>query len=130
VAPYRIYDSRGLGASYRPPDPATHFAFPQDRHSFAFATIRCVGVGECRRDAGGTMCPSYRVTRDEEHSTRGRARLLFEMLEGNPLTGGWRDEHVKDALDLCLACKGCKSDCPGHVAMAAHKAGIISHSYH
>src|SRR4029079_16110255 len=129
VAPYRIYDSRGLGASYRPRDPETHFAFPQDRHSFAFAAIRRVGVGECRRYEGATMCPSYRVTREEQHSTRGRARLLFEMLEGNPLTGGWHDEHVKDALDLCLACKGCKSDCPVHVDMATYKAEFLSHYY-
>ena len=129
VDPYRIDQNLRLGASYRPPDPVTHFAFPQDRHSFAFATIRCVGVGECRRHEGGTMCPSYRVTREEEHSTRGRARLLFEMLERNPLTGGWRDEHVKDALDLCLACKGCKSDCPVHVDMATYKAEFLSHYY-
>src|SRR5205814_4241794 len=70
-----------------------------------------------------------RVTRAEEHSTRGRARLLFEMLEGDPLTGGWRDEHVKDALDLCLACKGCKSDCPVNVDMATYKAEFLSHYY-
>jgi Fe-S oxidoreductase len=88
-----------------------------------------VGVGECRREQGGTMCPSYRVTHDEEHSTRGRARLLFEMLEGDPLTGGWRDEHVKAALDLCLACKGCKSDCPVKVDMATYKAEFLSHYY-
>src|SRR3954452_8370903 len=129
VDPYRIDQNLRLGASYRPPDPVTHFAFPQDRHSFAFATIRCVGVGECRRHEGATMCPSYRVTREEQHSTRGRARLLFEMLEGDPLTGGWRDEHVKDALDLCLACKGCKSDCPVHVDMATYKAEFLSHYY-
>jgi Fe-S oxidoreductase len=129
VDPYRIDDNLRLGASYRPRDPATHFAFPQDRHSFAFATIRCVGVGECRRHEGATMCPSYRVTREEQHSTRGRARLLFEMLQGDPLTGGWRDEHVKEALDLCLACKGCKSDCPVHVDMATYKAEFLSHYY-
>jgi len=129
VDPYRIDQNLRLGAAYRPPDPVTHFTFPQDRHSFAFATIRCVGVGECRRHEGETMCPSYRVTREEKHSTRGRARLLFEMLEGNPLTGGWRDEHVKDALDLCLACKGCKSDCPVHVDMATYKAEFLSHYY-
>jgi FAD/FMN-containing dehydrogenase len=129
VDPYRIDQNLRLGASYRPPDPATRFSFADDRHSFAFATIRCVGVGECRRDEGGTMCPSYRVTREEQHSTRGRARLLFEMLEGDPLTGGWRDEHVKEALDLCLACKGCKSDCPVRVDMATYKAEFLSHYY-
>jgi Fe-S oxidoreductase len=129
VAPYRIDQNLRLGADYRPPQVATHFQFPADRHSFAFTTTRCVGVGDCRREHGGTMCPSYRVTHDEEHSTRGRAHLLFEMLEGDPLDGGWRDEHVKDALDLCLACKGCKGDCPVQVDMASYKAEFLSHYY-
>src|SRR5204863_3820355 len=129
VNPYRIDQNLRLGADYRPPQLATHFTFPDDRHSFAFTTTRCVGVGECRRQEGGTMCPSYRVTRDEKHSTRGRARLLFEMLEGDPLTGGWRDEHVKEALDLCLACKGCKGECPVKVDMATYKAEFLSHYY-
>src|SRR5438093_13696904 len=77
----------------------------------------------------GPWCPSYRVTPDEEHSTRGRARLLFEMLEGEPLTRGWRDDHVREALDLCLACKGCKGDCPVKVDMASYKAEFLSHYY-
>src|SRR5262249_51602667 len=75
------------------------------------------------------MCPSYMVTREEMHSTRGRAHLLFEMLQGDPLTRGWRDEHVREALDLCLACKGCKSDCPVNVDMATYKAEFLSHYY-
>ncbi len=75
------------------------------------------------------MCPSYRVTREEMHSTRGRARLLFEMLQGDPLTGGWCDEHVREALDLCLSCKGCKGDCPVNVDMATYKAEFLSHYY-
>src|SRR5439155_17904969 len=129
VNPYRIDQNLRLGANYSPPQPATHFTFPQDQHSFAFTTIRCVGVGECRRHEGGTMCPSYRATREEAHSTRGRARLLFEMLQGDPLNGGWRDEHVKGALDLCLACKGCKSECPVNVDMATYKAEFLSHYY-
>src|SRR4051794_35694481 len=78
---------------------------------------------------GGTMCPSYMVTREEEHSTRGRARLLFEMLQGQVLTDGWHDEHVKEALDLCLACKGCKGDCPVNVDMATYKAEFLAHYY-
>jgi Fe-S oxidoreductase len=73
------------------------------------------------------MCPSYRVTREEMHSTRGRARLLFEMLQGDPLTDGWRSEPVREALDLCLSCKGCKSDCPMQVDMATYKAEFLSH---
>ena len=91
--------------------------------------LRCVGVGKCRREEGGTMCPSYMVTREEKHSTRGRAQLLFEMLQGEPLTEGWRDDAVLDALDLCLACKGCKGDCPVNVDMATYKAEFLSHYY-
>jgi FAD/FMN-containing dehydrogenase/Fe-S oxidoreductase len=129
VNPYHIDQNLRLGADYRPPDVATYFKYPQDRHSFTFMTTRCVGVGECRREHGGTMCPSYRVTHDEQHSTRGRAHLLFEMMRGDPLDGGWRDEHVKDALDLCLSCKGCKGDCPVNVDMATYKAEFLSHYY-
>src|SRR5207249_2934215 len=80
---------------------------------------------------GGTMCPSYMVTREEMHSTRGRARLLWEMLNGAELNQkGWRDEHVHEALDLCLACKGCKADCPVNVDMATYKAEFLSHYHH
>ncbi|HLI51087.1 MAG TPA: FAD-linked oxidase C-terminal domain-containing protein, partial [Thermomicrobiaceae bacterium] len=117
-----------LGTSYSPPELDTHFSFPSDGGSFANATLRCVGVGKCRRHEGGTMCPSYMVTREEEHSTRGRARLLFEMLNGAELDG-WRDDHVHEALDLCLACKGCKGDCPVQVDMATYKAEFLSHYY-
>ena len=129
VAPYRIDQHLRLGADYDPPKLDTHFRFPNDSGSFAKSTTRCVGVGKCRRLDGGTMCPSFMVTREEQHSTRGRARLLFEMLEGDPLTGGWQDEHVKDALDLCLACKGCKGDCPVSVDMATYKAEFLSHYF-
>ena len=111
------------------------FAYPDDEHSFRQAANRCVGVGKCRKheNEGGTvMCPSYQVTREEEHSTRGRARLLFEMLDGHgdgPITDGWRSEEVKEALDLCLACKGCKTDCPANVDMATYKAEFLAHHY-
>src|SRR5581483_2903131 len=88
-----------------------------------------VGVGKCRRESGGVMCPSYMVTREEMHSTRGRARLLFEMLNGAEMTQGWKSESVKEALDLCLACKGCKGDCPVNVDMATYKAEFLSHYY-
>jgi FAD/FMN-containing dehydrogenase/Fe-S oxidoreductase len=118
-----------LGTSYAPPELKTHFHFPGDKDNFGRVTLRCVGVGECRRAEGGTMCPSYRVTHEEMHSTRGRARLLFEMLQGNPLGGGWKSEPVHEALDLCLACKGCKSDCPVNVDMASYKAEFLSHYY-
>lgn len=75
------------------------------------------------------MCPSFMVTREEQHSTRGRARLLFEMLQGEIIRDGWRSEAVKEALDLCLACKGCKNDCPVNVDMATYKAEFLSHYY-
>jgi FAD/FMN-containing dehydrogenase/Fe-S oxidoreductase len=129
VRPYRVDENLRLGPDYHPPQPRTHFQFPGDGYSFAQATLRCVGVGECRREHGKTMCPSYRVTKEEMHSTRGRARLLFEMLEGDPVRHGWRDPHVKESLDLCLACKGCKVDCPVNVDMASYKAEFLSHYY-
>ncbi|MFL5262820.1 MAG: FAD-binding and (Fe-S)-binding domain-containing protein, partial [Anaeromyxobacteraceae bacterium] len=129
VEPYRIGENLRLGPGYEEARPRTFFRYAADDGSFGRATTRCVGVGECRREKGGVMCPSYRVTREEMHSTRGRAHLLYEMLEGEPLGGGWKDEHVKDALDLCLACKGCKSDCPMQVDMATYKAEFLSHFY-
>src|SRR5262249_30255762 len=76
-----------------------------------------------------TMCPSYMATLEEKHSTRGRAHLLFELLNGDVLRDGWRDEHVREALDLCLACKSCKSECPVNVDMATYKAEFLSHYY-
>ena len=118
-----------LGTNYSPPQVMTHFKFPEDHGSFARATLRCVGVGNCRKHEGGTMCPSYMVTREEEDATRGRARLLFEMLQGEELTDGWHSDKVKEALDLCLACKGCLGECPVHVDMATYKSEFLSHYY-
>ncbi len=129
VDPYRMDEHLRLGLDYHPLPVHTHFQYPDDHGSFAHATMRCVGVGDCRRLEGGTMCPSFMATREEQHSTRGRARLLFEMLEGDPLTGGWQSEPVKEALDLCLACKGCKGDCPVGVDMATYKAEFLAHYY-
>ncbi|MGH9410239.1 MAG: FAD-binding and (Fe-S)-binding domain-containing protein [Vicinamibacterales bacterium] len=129
IDPYPVDVNLRLGTDYAPPRVKTHFRFPNDTGSFAKATLRCVGVGECRRLEGGTMCPSFMVTREEKDSTRGRARLLFEMLEGDPLSDGWQSEAVKDALDLCLACKGCKGDCPVRVDMATYKSEFLSHYY-
>jgi FAD/FMN-containing dehydrogenase/Fe-S oxidoreductase len=129
VDPAPITSHLRLGTDYNPPAPATYFRYPGDRGTFARAALRCVGVGECRRESGGVMCPSYRATREEEHSTRGRARLLWEMLNGEVLTGGWRNHAVRDALDLCLACKGCKHDCPVDVDMATYKAEFLAHYY-
>jgi Fe-S oxidoreductase len=129
VDAYRITENLRLGTLYNPPQPKTHFHYEADQFSFANATLRCVGVGKCRREDGGTMCPSYMATHEEMHSTRGRARLLFEMLQGDPLDGGWHSEHVKEALDLCLSCKGCKGECPINVDMATYKAEFLSHYY-
>ena len=123
-------DGLRLGASYAPARPATTaFSYASDAGDFSRAMLRCVGVGLCRREEGGTMCPSWRATHEEAHSTRGRARLLFEMLRGETITGGWRDETVREALDLCLACKGCKGDCPAEVDMAAYKAEFLHRYY-
>ncbi|WP_327719844.1 FAD-binding oxidoreductase [Streptomyces sp. NBC_00490] len=135
VAPYRLDENLRLGGDWTPYDPLDlHFGFPEDGGSFASAANRCVGVGKCRQleTKGSVMCPSYQVTREEEHSTRGRARLLFEMLDGHgdsAIQDGWRSEAVRDALDLCLACKGCKKDCPADVDMATYKAEFLSHHY-
>jgi FAD/FMN-containing dehydrogenase/Fe-S oxidoreductase len=129
VEPYKLDEHLRLGAEYRPWEPETHFKFPEDHGSLASSTLRCVGVGKCRHYEGGVMCPSFRVTREEQHSTRGRAHLLWEMTKGDVIHDGWRDEHVKESLDLCLACKGCKSECPVGVDVATYKAEFLSHYY-
>src|SRR3954452_17018490 len=129
VDPYPILSNMKLGTGYRPTEPQTHFAYPEDHGSFTRATIRCVGAGLCRDTESGTMCPSYMVTRDEQHTTRGRARILYEMLEGDVITDGFRSEEVHEALDLCLSCKGCKGDCPVNVDMATYKAEFLSKFY-
>ncbi len=140
--PGKVVDPRPLDADLRfgrdwapAGDTRLHFAFPDDDGSFTRAVSRCVGVGKCRRSDhsdGSVMCPSYQVTRNEQHATRGRARLLFEMLDGNgdsPVDKGWRSPEVRDALDLCLGCKGCKSDCPAGVDMATYKAEFLAQHY-
>ncbi|MDY6872251.1 MAG: FAD-binding and (Fe-S)-binding domain-containing protein [Actinomycetota bacterium] len=109
--------------------PLTLFAYPDDHGDFAQAQRRCVGIGKCRQTSGGVMCPSYQATREEQHSTRGRAHLLWEMLAGEVVTDGWRSTEVRDALDLCLSCKGCLSDCPVNVDMATYKAEFTHHHY-
>ncbi|WP_063731542.1 FAD-binding and (Fe-S)-binding domain-containing protein [Streptomyces sp. RTd22] len=117
---------------HRTPLPLTTvLPFHADDGDFAKATRRCVGVGKCRTAApgSGVMCPSYRVTRDEKDSTRGRARLLYEMTRGEVITDGWRSREVRDALDLCLSCKGCSSDCPVGVDMATYKSEFLHHHY-
>ena len=129
VDPYPIVSNMKQGAGYSPPEVETHFSYPEDGGSFAHAALRCVGAGKCRNSASGTMCPSFMATLDEKHSTRGRARALYEMLEGDTITDGFRSTEVADALDLCLSCKGCKTDCPVSVDMATYKAEFLSRHY-
>ncbi|MCP2183034.1 FAD-binding and (Fe-S)-binding domain-containing protein [Prauserella alba] len=133
--PNRVVDPAPLDADLRPvvappvlPTRA-RLALQADDGDLGAATRRCVGVGKCLASAGGVMCPSYRATGEEQHSTRGRARLLFEMLAGDVVTDGWRSPEVKEALDLCLGCKGCKTDCPVGVDMAAYKAEFLNRHY-
>jgi FAD/FMN-containing dehydrogenase/Fe-S oxidoreductase len=129
IDPYPMDANLRFGPDAHPPILETIFDYPHDYHNFHDAANRCVGIGNCRDLEGNVMCPSYRGTGEEKHSTRGRARLLFEMLRGEPLTEGWRNEAVHEALDLCLACKGCKTDCPVNVDMATYKAEFMAHYY-
>jgi Fe-S oxidoreductase len=123
--PFPLDTNLQIDPSYHTREVHTQFRFPNDGGSFAAAAERCFGVGACR-DQEGVMCPSYQVTLEEKHSTRGRARLLFEMMRDDQLKDGWRNEEVKDALDLCLACKGCKHECPVRVDMATYKAEFLA----
>jgi ferredoxin len=131
VDPYPISSNLRLGPDYRPPKLETRFHFPTEGGGFDRVAMRCVGIGTCRRHStdAGVMCPSDMATREERHSTRGRARLLFEMLHGGPIKDRWQSREVEEALELCLACKGCKHDCPVNVDMATYKAEFRSHYY-
>ncbi len=129
VKPNAVDGQLRIGANFQPKSTTTEFSYLEDHGDFGQVALRCVGVGKCRRESGGTMCPSYMATREERDSTRGRARMLFEMLEGDVVTDGWRSKEVRESLDLCLACKGCKSDCPVNVDMASYKAEFLSHHY-
>ncbi len=129
IDPHEIHEDLRLGADYKPWEPKTHFAFKEDNGSFARATLRCVGVGACRKADAGTMCPSYMATGEEQHSTRGRAHLLWELMQREVLPNDWANEQVRESLDLCLSCKACKSECPVSVDMATYKAEFLSHHY-
>jgi FAD/FMN-containing dehydrogenase/Fe-S oxidoreductase len=118
-----------LGADYNPWHPKTHFAYAENNGSFADANLRCVGVGACRKTDAGTMCPSFMATGEELHSTRGRAHLLWELMQGEVLPDQWKNKQVKESLDLCLACKACKSECPVSVDMATYKSEFLAHHY-
>jgi Fe-S oxidoreductase/FAD/FMN-containing dehydrogenase len=132
IDPIAVYDpieNLRFGADYQPAKVKTWFQYPGDQGSFSDATTRCVGVGACRKQDHGTMCPSYMATREEKHSTRGRAHLLWEMMQGNVIKDGWRNKEVKDALELCLSCKACKTECPVNVDMATWKSEFLAHHY-
>jgi FAD/FMN-containing dehydrogenase/Fe-S oxidoreductase len=130
VRPHRLDENLRFAVLPREPVDVV-FGYPADGGDFSAAVRRCVGVAKCRTTAAdaGVMCPSFRATGEEEHSTRGRARLLHEMLAGEVVTDGWRSTEVRDALDLCLSCKGCRSDCPVGVDMATYKAEFLHHHY-
>ncbi|SMG60754.1 FAD-binding and (Fe-S)-binding domain-containing protein [Paraburkholderia susongensis] len=130
VHAYRADENLRMGPAYKPVTLHTKLAFAsQEGDGFQRAIERCIGMGKCRSLEGGTMCPSYRATREEKYSTRGRAHLFWEMLQGEVIADGWHSREVKEALDTCLACKGCKSDCPTHTDMASYKAEFLSHYY-
>jgi len=126
---HQPHEDLRLGADYNPWQPKTHFAFAEDNGSFANAALRCVGVGACRKQDAGTMCPSFMATGEELHSTRGRAHLLWELMQGEVLPHQWKNKQVKESLDLCLSCKACKSECPVSVDMATYKAEFLAHHY-
>mgnify|MGYP001312244188 CR=1 FL=1 len=132
-----LVDPRPLDADLRRPaarrlPAAGGFSFAHDDGDFTTAVHRCVGVGKCRADnsaAGGFMCPSYQATRDEKDVTRGRARVLQELANGALVTRGWSAPEVHEALDLCLSCKACSSDCPAGVDMAQYKSEVLWRTY-
>ncbi|WP_136525986.1 FAD-binding and (Fe-S)-binding domain-containing protein [Geomonas ferrireducens] len=129
VEPYRPDQNLRLGTDYNPWQPETRFRYPHDDGSLPRAVLRCVGVGKCRRDRDAFMCPSFLATLEEKHTTRGRARVLFEMFRGDFLSDRWQSAEVLDALKYCLSCKGCKTDCPVNVDMATYKAEFLYHHY-
>ncbi|MEW9520669.1 FAD-binding and (Fe-S)-binding domain-containing protein [Streptomyces tubercidicus] len=133
IRPARLDENLRFAVLPRRPVPV-EFGYPHDNGDFSAAVRRCVGVAKCRNATtapGSTdvMCPSFRATGEEQHSTRGRARLLHEMLAGEVITDGWQSPEVRDALDLCLSCKGCRTDCPVGVDMATYKAEFLHHHY-
>lgn len=105
------------------------FLYPEDDGDLGKALRRCTGVGACRKSSGGGMCPSFRATSEEKHSTRGRARMLAEMLDGEVVPGEWASDAAHEALDMCLSCKACSTECPVGVDMATYKAEFLHQRY-
>lgn len=129
VDAYKVDENLKYDPGYKPIEVKTRFSFQSDFGSFAHAAERCVGVAKCRNTQGGVMCPSFRVTGDEKHSTRGRVHLFGELFRGEVMKDLWVNEDMKEALDLCFSCKSCKSECPAQVDMATYKAEFLSHYY-
>jgi FAD/FMN-containing dehydrogenase/Fe-S oxidoreductase len=130
VDPDAVLTNLRLGTEYNPIHEKTYYQYPDDEYQFSRAVLRCVGVGECRKEWNGTMCPSYMVTHEDSWSTRGRAHLLFEMTRGSFPGKGWKIDSIKEALHYCLSCKGCKGECPVNVDMATYKSEFMAHYYH
>ncbi|MGA7923317.1 MAG: FAD-linked oxidase C-terminal domain-containing protein, partial [Thermoplasmata archaeon] len=130
VDPAGITEHLRLQETYRPQAWETTFSYPEDRGDFNGVTLRCVGIAKCRRTEAGVMCPSYQATLEEKYTPRGRARLLYEMAQHGGLHAeGWKSSFVRESLDLCLSCKGCKGECPVNVDMATYKAEFLSKYY-
>jgi FAD/FMN-containing dehydrogenase/Fe-S oxidoreductase len=132
--PGKVVDAQPRTANIRPLgypawEPQTNFDYTAEQGRYSRAALRCVGVGKCRKTNAGTMCPSYMATLEEKHSTRGRAHLLFEMMHEDALVEPWTSDAVHESLDLCLACKACKTECPVNVDMADYKAEFMAHYY-
>src|SRR5262249_1813963 len=104
----------------------THYDFSREG-GFATAVELCNGAGVCRKKNDGTMCPSYMVTMEDKHSTRGRANLMREILSGKLPAHEFTGQELHDVLDLCLECKGCKAECPSNVDMAKLKYEFLAH---
>jgi ferredoxin len=129
IDPDSVLSNLRLGINYDPPKLKTYYTYPDDQNNFSRAVLRCVGVGECRKEDKGTMCPSYMVTREEKYCTRGRTHLLFEMTRGSFPDKGWNIRAIKESLDFCLSCKGCKDECPVSVDVATYKSEFMAHYY-
>ena len=130
VDAYLPTENLRLGADYAPLATRRLISnFVDDGGSFAEGHRAMHRTWAPAASDSGTMCPSYMATLEEEHSTRGRAHMLFEMLQGEVIDRGWQNEEVKKSLDLCLACKACKSECPANVDLATYKAEFLSHYY-
>lgn len=128
VNPYRMDENLRYGPDYKTPVVNTTLQFVEDPAGLGRATERCIGMGKCR-SASGAMCPSYQATSEERYSTRGRARLLHELVRGEVIADGWQNEEIADSLEHCLSCKACKSSCPTKVDIAAYKAEFMHQHY-